>query len=677
LQWLAALRPAAVLAGALALLGSTPGPAERLEFDGADRALLERPGAALGHAVDAFQAGELARAESLFAALAERYPLVADYADLYRLRLLVLTGRLDQAVAFADAWPHAGSRLRGEAYRALGRVRVEQGDEAGARAAFELALAASREDARRAELLLELARSHLRSQQPEPAGERLLELWVSHPTSPLDPEVERELAAVERTLGRGLRTADRTRRRADVLFDARYNEEALAAYERALAAGGLVPRAALAARRQRAETLFRMRRYPEAAAAFGELPREPESRIQHARAIARAGDPKGAAETLERLARELPASQAERARFLAALLWEGEGETERARRLYAGLASAGAKSGFASAAQWRLAWEAYLGGRFDEAGVHLDILERRGDDEEPLRARYWRLRAAERAGDASAAAGFGELAREFPLSYYGWRASARAALGPTREAPPPLARGTAVLAPREIERPRILLEAGLLEDALAELEALYGRARGLDDRLALAELYADAGEFNRAQRLVVDAYAETLARGPGGGPVELWWHAWPAPFGAEVAEALAPKTHLDPALVYSIMREESGYRPEVRSVTGARGLLQLMPETAQRVAEREALGPIALDDLFVPALNIRLGAAYLEELLELFSGRASAAIGSYNAGPHRVAEWLDGSARDDDEWVEMIPYDQTRGYVKRVLRSVHAYRVLY
>jgi soluble lytic murein transglycosylase len=420
-----------------------------------------------------------------------------------------------------------------------------------------------------------------------------------------------------------------------------------------------------------------MRRYPEAAAAFGELPRDPESRIQHARAIARAGDPEGAAETLERLGRELPGGHAERARFLAALLWEGEGEAERARRLYAGLASAGARSAWAAAARWRLAWEAYLAGRFDEAIVHLELLESRGGDDEPLRARYWRLRARERAGDASAAAGFGELAQEFPLSYYGWRASQRAALGPAREPPPPLARGPAALAPREVERPRLLLEAGLSEDALAELDALYGRARGLDDRLALAELYADAGEFNRAQRLVVDAYAETLSRGPGGGPVELWWHAWPAPFGEEVAAALAPRAHLEPALVYSIMREESGYQPQVRSVTGARGLLQLMPETAQRVAEREALGPVELDDLFSPALNIRLGAAYLEELLERFAGRASAAIGSYNAGPHRVAEWLDGSAHEDDEWVETIPYDQTRGYVKRVLRSMHAYRVLY
>jgi soluble lytic murein transglycosylase len=76
-------------------------------------------------------------------------------------------------------------------------------------------------------------------------------------------------------------------------------------------------------------------------------------------------------------------------------------------------------------------------------------------------------------------------------------------------------------------------------------------------------------------------------------------------------------------------------------------------------------------------VNIHLGSAYLGELLMRFSGRESAAIGSYNAGPHRVVEWLEGNALEDDEWVEAIPYDQTRGYVKRVMRSMHVYRVLY
>jgi soluble lytic murein transglycosylase len=217
----------------------------------------------------------------------------------------------------------------------------------------------------------------------------------------------------------------------------------------------------------------------------------------------------------------------------------------------------------------------------------------------------------------------------------------------------------------------------MLELARGDLDRLYLRADGLEDRLALAGLYADAGDFHRPQRLVVDAYRQTLARGPGAAPVELWWHAWPLPFHEAVRTATEERSGLHPELVYAIMREESGYRPQVLSVSGARGLLQLMPETAERVARREALESFDAEDLFEPELNIELGAAYLYELLGRFPGHASAAIGSYNAGPHRVVQWLEETAGEDDEWVEAIPFEQTRAYVKRVLRSVHAYRVLY
>jgi soluble lytic murein transglycosylase len=243
--------------------------------------------------------------------------------------------------------------------------------------------------------------------------------------------------------------------------------------------------------------------------------------------------------------------------------------------------------------------------------------------------------------------------------------------------PPRLRPGTAALEGQALERPRILLEAGLVSEARDELDRLFARARGLDDRLALAELYSNAGDFHRPQRLVVDAYVEELGRGPAPAQLELWWHAWPAPFAGELERALVGLDGLEPELVYSIMREESGYRPEVVSISGARGLLQLMPSTAERLATQVRLDPFSADDLFDPGVNIRLGATYLQQLLDRFDGRRSAAIGSYNAGPDPVARWLAAADTEDDEWVESIGYDQTRTYVKRVLRSLHVYRVLY
>jgi soluble lytic murein transglycosylase len=667
---------------AVLLAGRAPARPEpsvvRVTFDVVDLALLERPGAALRHAVESIDAGETDRAEGLLVALAERYPLLADYADLYRLRLYGLTGRHEELIALAEEWRHDASPLRAEVWNQVARVRAEQGDEEAARAAWDLALAATDDPDRRAALRFELANSQLRSEAPEAAAEQLLEIWTHQPLAPVADEAERRLVDLEGQRGEVLRSAERYRRRGDELFRLRRNEQALAAYERALGLGSLDASGDERAGRQRGHTLFRLRRYTEAAEVFAPLGPEAENRIAHARSVARAGDAPGAAEELERIAQEVRGNQGARAKLLAALLWETENEHARARRLFASLAGGAAKTSYGAAALWRLAWEAYRAGRYEEALGHLERLQER--DVGPiaaLRVRYWHARAAQRAGRPGTAEVFGAIAREFPLSYYGWRASARAALGPSEEAHLQIGRGQAKLAPSELARPRILLEAGLGEAARAELDSLFVRVRGLDDRLALAELYADAGDFHRPQRLVVDAYKEALAQGPWHGPVELWWHAWPAPFRDAVLGATLGREGLEPALVYAVMREESGYRPDVLSVSGARGLLQLMPETAERVARREALPRFSLDDLFLPDLNIRLGAAYLEELLMRFSGRASVAIGGYNAGPHRVVEWLDGSALEDDEWVESIPYEQTRGYVKRVLRSVRAYRVLY
>jgi soluble lytic murein transglycosylase-like protein len=237
--------------------------------------------------------------------------------------------------------------------------------------------------------------------------------------------------------------------------------------------------------------------------------------------------------------------------------------------------------------------------------------------------------------------------------------------------------GRVALTEAALARPEILLEADLREHALAELDRLHPRARGLEDRLALAALYADAGNMNRAQRLMLDAYDVALSRAPTLDRIEVWWHAWPLPWPDEVRELAATQGGVEPALVYAVMREESGYQPTALSVAGARGLLQLMPETAARLAREAGMAEPSPESLFDPRVNIALGSRYLSQLLGRFQGRASAAIGSYNAGPHAVARWLDGSSLEDDEWVEAIPYEQTRAYAKRVLRSLNAYRVLY
>ena len=661
-----------------------PTRAERIARAATNDALPLRPGAALRAALEAQARGKTGRAERLLAELRVREPLVGDYADLLRMRMWVEAERWDEAVALGSSWEHPASPVEAEFRELQGRALAERGDEHAARSAWIAALARTDDAERLASLRLEIARSELRSGDERGASETFLEIFTRHPLTPADAEAQAALDELDRRIG-PLRQARQLRRRGNTLFAQRRNEEALAAYDAALALGGESEQDTVRVRQKRAHTLFRLRRYPEAVKAFESFPSRAPDRIEQARAVARAGDVPGAVRALERLAADSRGTSASQALLLAALLLDGEGETERAREHYAALVRSSPRSEAGVSARWQLGWEAYRAGRYKAAIGYFDALAPlEADEVSRLRARYWSARASAKGGaPASAQESFARLALEYPLSYYGWRAAGRLDGGaPVDPAMPavsasPIPRGRAVLAPSQLARPRILLEAGLVAEARLELDRLFGHARGLDDRLALAELYADAGDFNRPQRLVVDAYQETLARAPLAGSLDLWWHAWPAPFFDEVRDATAKRAHVDPALVYAIMREESGYRPEVLSVSGARGLLQLMPETAEKVARAEAISDFAADDLFVPQVNIALGSAYLEELFARFGGRPSAAIGSYNAGPHRVAEWLEGDALEDDEWVEAIPYDQTRGYVKRVLRSMQAYRVLY
>jgi soluble lytic murein transglycosylase len=634
----------------------------------------ERPGVALREALAAEARGDLAAAEAGLAAVSRAHPIISDHADWLRVRVLLAAGRPRDAAAVAEAALAAqrDTPLAARFHEKLGEAERMLGDEAAAREAWSQALAESRDPRQRAALLALLAASLERSGLGGEARGRWLELWRDQPSSPEAAEAGAALERSETRPGALRRSASDHLARGEALYGALANDAALASFDRALALG-LNERETARALERRAHTLFRLRRYAEAAAAFDRVD-DPAAAIEHARAIARAGDAPAAVRELEALVRTLEGGQGERARYVAAILLEDE-QPERARAHFEVLAGAARDPATRRDARWRLAWGAYREERFEDALAGLARLE--ALDSEGLgraQARYWRARTLERLGDPSAGQGFGALAGELPLSYYGWRAQARlgdAAPAASASRPGP-ASGERRVRPRALERVRILVEAGLHDEARAELEILARGGLALGDRLDLAELASDAGDLHRAQRLVADPYAEELARGPRTGLEELWWLAWPWAYPEAPRDGSVP-----PELVRAVMREESGYRPEVVSVAGARGLLQIMPDTGERLARDMGLA-FAPDDLFDPAVNLRLGTHYLGELSAQFTGRVSAAVGSYNAGPQAVERWIaERGGLDDDEWVESIPYEQTRTYVKRVLRSMHAYELLY
>jgi soluble lytic murein transglycosylase len=144
----------------------------------------------------------------------------------------------------------------------------------------------------------------------------------------------------------------------------------------------------------------------------------------------------------------------------------------------------------------------------------------------------------------------------------------------------------------------------------------------------------------------------------------------PAYPGAVLAAAAAES--LPPALLWAIMRQESAYDRDARSRAGAIGLLQLLPTTASQLAGRT----ITAEALVEPRLNVRLAARYVRGLLREF-GDPRAVLASYNAGEEAVRRWNRDRGAVDDEWVERIPYRETRDYVKQVYSGWRRYEAIY
>jgi soluble lytic murein transglycosylase len=634
----------------------------------------------------ALLAVEPARARERLAEIAREFPLVADHADFQVIASHAAAGEharvQERAAAFRAAYPE--SPLAGRVAQLEAESAVALGDEPRAREALARAQREARSRDERATLALASARTLAREGRHAEAARAYLAIWRDEAPTAAAREALRALEAQARSSKTGLalvRPADWARRCRE-LSAAYWNHAALEACDTALASPALAPaeRAALAA--LRADLLFRDRRYVQAERAFAALPDSRENRFMRARALARSGRIEEAKAAFERLGRGRDDWGA-RALFLVGTLYEDDDVAKASERYREALERA-QRAELRIEARWRLAWRAVLEKRWNDAARDLAALARdTADPIEALRARYWEGRALAQAGDTSGAAKLAALSRDWQFTYYGQQAAERAhGAEPAANAAPappalPSDAGASPLPAEALLRPRILLEAGLAADAGREARALAPRAQRLADRVALSALLQDAGQFDAAQRLVLDAYALQLAAGPRDGPREIWWAAYPRAFAPEVERAAA-QAGIAPQLLYAVMREESGFRPEVLSVVGARGLVQIMPETGRKLARQLGAASYSPDELFDPARNLELGAAYLAELLARFGGRVSAAVASYNAGPEPVERWLaQHGALEDDAWIEAIPYDQTRAYAKKVLRSFAVYRALY
>ncbi len=360
-------------------------------------------------------------------------------------------------------------------------------------------------------------------------------------------------------------------------------------------------------------------------------------------------------------------------------------------------------SAFADDAAWCLAFAHFLLGDAAEAAAGLERYARLPatgitSDERTDRVAYWRARMRDKLGKTGktgttgskeeALEGYQKLVRRAPLSFYGLLARAR-----LKEAghPEPIAlpaKKTTVAAPKQPERdPAVaraeeLIRAGMDAEAGAEIERgekeILKRAGGDKASTWLLGLYRRASDFHRAYHFAEAHGATELGADPhtDGGVRAFWEAAFPRAYSSLV-EAYAPPAGNPDLYLYAIMRKESGFDPHDVSYADARGLLQMIPPTSARVAAT-AGDPFFPDQLYDPAVNIRLGALYIGSLFKKFGGEVPLAAGAYNAGPRAMGRWCAQHAgHPTDEFVELIAFAQTREYAKRVTSLYAKYRFLY
>ena len=228
------------------------------------------------------------------------------------------------------------------------------------------------------------------------------------------------------------------------------------------------------------------------------------------------------------------------------------------------------------------------------------------------------------------------------------------------------------------ERARDLAYVGLRDAAQRELAEIEKRARSVPDRKLLMSEYALVENYYRSSYMGELGFgAQRLRGGLRGDSRQYWEFAYPKAWDAAVSQS-AHATMVPEELIWGIMRAESHYRADAQSGVGALGLMQMMPFTGRQVANLLSMNTFETKSLLDPGVNIRLGSRYLQRLLEKFSGSVPLVAAGYNAGPHRVHAWVRNfGSLNMDEFIEHIPFLETRNYVKKVVRNYQIYSLLY
>lgn len=633
--------------------------------------------------VTAYHLDKWDEAELYLATSAESFALLGDFALYYRAIALTKLSRHNEALPPLQRLKkdYPDSPFVRSAALLLADILFQREDFPNALLAYQTFLAdySSGNDSLKAQLQSALCREKLGD--PKGAMQDLRRIWLAYPAKPVARQAEAQLERVAKlTESPQLFSAEELFKRGCTLFEQRHYKDAASVFS------SLTPetlpenlRGELAFKA--AMTRYRLKKNVEAEQSFARLaaPDSPyqqyrlESSYWLAQLYDRTGKDEEAVTTFLALAESRPKSTlADDALFYAALIKKHQGAHREALALFRKIYAEYPRSSRAPRALWESAWSLYLSGDFPAAAKNFDLLA--NDPTWREKALYWQGRSLEAAGSSDAAIPlYARIQREFPAGFY--NLNINKAFGTRNNRVPLLSTSFQVplSASLGMERAEALLALGLYEEAGKELAALK-RQKGSSFRGSLghAGLYLAMNDYRSAMGLFQQ---EALATDSGNSP-SVWAILYPAGFH-EIVSRHTANTGLDQCLTFALIRAESNFFPTARSPVGALGLMQLMPATAKDIARGLGID-VSTPQLTNPEVNVRIGTRHLKDLIRRFNGNLVSAVAAYNAGATPVLRWRKNFPNlREDEFIENIPYPETREYVKKVLAAMEVYRQLY
>lgn len=339
-------------------------------------------------------------------------------------------------------------------------------------------------------------------------------------------------------------------------------------------------------------------------------------------------------------------------------------------------------SSFAADSQWAKGWLLYKERELKKALTQFDdILQQRKDSHYAPQALYWKARVSERINDpGEREKSLCQLCREYPGSFYCLFATyhdrmncaspARVVVMDREEDLNADRDRAGTTEDEQTIRVKLLFHLGFEEEAAAEAQLLWKKmAKDKKKAVFLASLLSSMEEYNMALGVISSSFSRDMLYRDQGIDPRVWRLMYPTGY-SEMVNRYAGENDTDPLLLYALIREESWFNRSVVSSAGAVGLMQLMPQTASAVNGSQ----VDRHSLFDPDINIALGARFFAGLLRQYDGNIVVALASYNAGPVVVTRWLqERDGYELDEFIEDIPYKETRNYVKKVFTSYMEY----